>query len=99
MSTALAPYFKFPVACSLETMDEEYMKRVPYLNALGCLMYLMIYTRPDLAHSASLLSIYISKLGKKHWDAVKWVFIYLKGIATTRVMQDGLREKLQVVGL
>ncbi|RVW79833.1 Retrovirus-related Pol polyprotein from transposon TNT 1-94 [Vitis vinifera] len=40
--------------CS-KTYDEvKDMSKVPYASALGCLMYAMVYTRPDLAHVVSV---------------------------------------------
>ena len=42
-------------------------------------MYSMVCTRPDLAYAASLVSRFMAKPGKHHWEAVKWVFRYLKG--------------------
>uniref|UniRef100_A0A2N9G9Z0 Reverse transcriptase Ty1/copia-type domain-containing protein n=1 Tax=Fagus sylvatica TaxID=28930 RepID=A0A2N9G9Z0_FAGSY len=32
------------------------MTRVPYASAVGCLMYAMVCTRPDLAHAVSIIS-------------------------------------------
>jgi hypothetical protein len=58
------------------------MSHVPYVIAIGSLMYAMICTRPDSVHAVGVLSMYISKLGKEHWTRVKRVFRYLHG--TTR---------------
>ena len=55
------------------------MKKVPYSNAVGSLMYEMIGTRPDIAHGLSLVSRFMSKPSKDHWNAVKWLLRYLKG--------------------
>jgi hypothetical protein len=57
---------------------EEDMSHVLYANAVGSLMYAMVYTRPDIAHAVGVLSRYMSKLGKEHWTAVKRVFRYLR---------------------
>ncbi|CAI7807431.1 unnamed protein product [Closterium sp. NIES-53] len=51
----------------------------PYPELVGCLMYLMTCTRPDLAYPLSLLARYVA-LGrhrKVHWDAAKRVLCYL----------------------
>ncbi|CAI7730308.1 unnamed protein product [Closterium sp. NIES-54] len=51
----------------------------PYPELVGCLMYLMTCTRPDLAYPLSLLARYVA-LGrhrKVHWDAAKRVLRYL----------------------
>ncbi|XP_074348605.1 secreted RxLR effector protein 161-like [Apium graveolens] len=59
--------------------EKEYMSRVPYASAVGSLMYAMVCTRPDLAQSVSIVSRFMGDPGKEHWQAVKWVFQYLKG--------------------
>ena len=55
------------------------MAEVPYASVVGCLMYAMVCTRPDLAHAVSQVSKYMSKPGRQHWEAVKWIFRYLRG--------------------
>ena len=35
--------------------------------------------RLDLAYAVSLVSRYMGKPGKLHWEALKWIFKYLKG--------------------
>lgn len=47
------------------------MAKVSYTNAVGCLMYAMVYTRSDLAQAVSQVSKYMSNPERGHWDAVK----------------------------
>ncbi|CAI7844546.1 unnamed protein product [Closterium sp. NIES-53] len=51
----------------------------PYLELVGCLMYLMTCTRLDLAYPLSLLARYVApgRHRKVHWDAAKRVLRYL----------------------
>ncbi|CAI7916999.1 unnamed protein product [Closterium sp. NIES-53] len=51
----------------------------PYPDLVGCLMYLMTCTRPDLAYPLSLLARYVApgRHRKVHWDAAKRVLRYL----------------------
>ncbi|CAI7752842.1 unnamed protein product [Closterium sp. NIES-53] len=51
----------------------------PYPELVGCLMYLMTCTRPDLAYPLSLLARYVApgRHRKVHWDAAKRVLRYL----------------------
>ncbi|CAI7789344.1 unnamed protein product [Closterium sp. NIES-54] len=59
--------------------DESVELSGPYPELVGCLMYLMTCTRPDLAYPLSLLARYVA-LGrhrKVHWDAAKRVLRYL----------------------
>ncbi|CAI7814221.1 unnamed protein product [Closterium sp. NIES-54] len=59
--------------------DEPVEPSGPYPELVGCLMYLMTCTRPDLAYPLSLLACYVAPggHGKVHWDAAKRVLRYL----------------------
>jgi len=65
------------------------MSRVPYASAVGSLMYVVLYTRPDIAHVVGVLSRFLSKLGKKHWTTVKWVCRYLRGTSDYGLCYQG----------
>ncbi|CAI7856427.1 unnamed protein product [Closterium sp. NIES-54] len=59
--------------------DESVEPSGPYPELVGCLMYLMTCTRPDLAYPLSLLARYVApgRHRKVHWDAAKRVLPYL----------------------
>jgi len=59
--------------------DKEFMAKIPYANAIGSLMYAMVYTLPDIAYSVSLVSIFMSNPRKVHWQSLKWILRYIKG--------------------
>eukprot|EP00253_Pinus_taeda_P020124 PITA_20124 len=74
----------------LETQEEEEdMSRVSYASAVSILMYVMVYTRPDIAHAVGVLSRFMSKLGKEHSTAVKRVFKYLCGTSDYGLCYQG----------
>lgn len=50
-----------------------------YRQLLGCLMYLAVCTRPDIAYTCSQLSQYNNCFGMSHWSAAKRVLRYLAG--------------------
>nr|GEU55404.1 retrotransposon protein, putative, Ty1-copia subclass [Tanacetum cinerariifolium] len=78
--TPLAPHFKLSShKCPKSEEDKEDISRVSYSSAVGSLMYVMVCTRPDLAHAVSLVSRYKHNPGKMHWEAVKCIIRYLKG--------------------
>ena len=58
------------------------MANVQYRNAVGCLMYLMVGTRPDLAAAVGVLSQFASDPCPTHWQALKRVFKYVQGTKT-----------------
>uniref|UniRef100_A0A2N9H4Y7 CCHC-type domain-containing protein n=1 Tax=Fagus sylvatica TaxID=28930 RepID=A0A2N9H4Y7_FAGSY len=49
----------------------ESMARVPYANAIGSLMYVMLCTHPDICFAVGLVSRFQSNPGPAHWKAVK----------------------------
>jgi len=61
-------HFKLRSATDEEVkIQYEAMRTVPYQSAMGSLMYAMIGTRPDLAHSVGLVCRFMSKPLKEHW--------------------------------
>ncbi|MCO5573090.1 hypothetical protein L7F22_026855 [Adiantum nelumboides] len=58
------------------------MEKVPYSSVVASLMYAMVSTRPDIAFAVGVVSRYMANSGRKHWDAMKHVFRYLKGSAS-----------------
>ncbi|KAL7137756.1 hypothetical protein ABFS83_10G114200 [Erythranthe nasuta] len=61
------------------------MKSVPYANAIGSIMYLMVSTRPDIAYDVSCLSRYMANPGMPHWEVVKWLMRYLRWSVRTGI--------------
>ncbi|CAI7798846.1 unnamed protein product [Closterium sp. NIES-53] len=64
---------------SAPTSDKSIEPRGPYPELVGCLMYLMTYTRPDLVYPLSLLARYMApnRYRKVHVDVAKRVLRYL----------------------
>lgn len=71
------------------------MSTIPYSSAVGSLMYAMVCTRPDIAHSVGVVSRYLSNPGKVHWDAVKWIFRYLRGTSKLCLCYGGGKPILE----
>jgi hypothetical protein len=44
---------------SQDDPEQDDMNNIPYKEALGCLMYLMVYTRPSLSYSIGILSQFL----------------------------------------
>lgn len=99
VSTPLATHFKLSLNDVPKTEKEvEQMSQVPYTSAVGSLMYAMVCSRPDLSHAVSVVSRYMSNLGKRHWEAVKWILRYLRGSTNVCLMFDGCLNANGVVG-
>ncbi|WJZ84460.1 hypothetical protein VitviT2T_004063 [Vitis vinifera] len=59
--------------------DEELVgPEVPYLSAIGALMYLANCTRLDIAFSINLLARYSSAPTRRHWNGIKHILRYLR---------------------
>ena len=68
---------------------------MPYASAIGSLMYVMVCKRPDIAHAVGVMSRFIRRPGKQHWEAVKWFLRYLRGSSDTCLCFTGASLKLQ----
>ena len=74
VNVPLASHFKLSSGlCPSSDEEKDYMSRVPYANAVGCLMYAMVCTRLDISHAIGVVSKYMENPGKEHWNALKWV--------------------------
>ena len=54
---------------------------VPYREAVGCLMYLITTTRPDIAFAVGKAAQNLDKPTNADWTTVKRIFKYLRGTA------------------
>lgn len=64
-----------------EKTEDGSSSNLPYRELIGSLMYIAIGTRPDIAHSVSVLSQFNDCFDDSHWVAAKRVLRYLKGTA------------------
>jgi len=80
VNVPLGGHFKLSKAQAPTTEDEKaLMSEVPYVSAVGSLMYAMVCTRPDITQAVGVVSKYISNPWKEHLRVVKWILRYLKG--------------------
>jgi hypothetical protein len=87
LATPMDPNIQFTKDQCPQTLEEAAeMRRVPYREALGSLMYCAVATRPDIAFAASLLSQFLENPGRIHWEGVKRIFRYLAGTRDWRLV-------------
>ncbi|GAB2274148.1 hypothetical protein Dimus_039069 [Dionaea muscipula] len=99
VSMPLAGHFILSKQQSPKTDSEKIkMESVPYLNAIGSVMYSMVSTRPDLSFSISLLSRFMSNPGPDHWNALKWLLRYLNCTAASGLLFKKWTNELDLVG-
>nr|GEU86419.1 zinc finger, CCHC-type [Tanacetum cinerariifolium] len=75
----------FPMGTSMDPVEKhklntsKHVDQLEYSIAIGCLMYAMTNTRPDIAYTVGRLSRFTSNHSRKHWKAITTVFKYLRG--------------------
>ena len=73
--------------------DDDVCDQPMYQAIVGCLLYLTMKTRPDIAYAGSLAARFSAKPNKVHWIAVKRILCYLKG-----TIQFGLNYRRDATG-
>ena len=51
--------------CPTTKKEKEGMAKDPYSSAVGSLMYVMVCTRPDIAHAFGVVSRFLENLEQK----------------------------------
>jgi histone deacetylase 1/2 len=83
---------------TIASADEEAVTgQERYPELVGCLMYLMVCTRPDLAHSLSVLGRFVGqgRHGSKHWKAALRVLGYVVRTKDLKLTLGGISEILE----
>ena len=68
----------FDSSVKFDKNSSRVVAQIEYANAIGCMMYAMHYTRPDIVFAASRLSQYTNNPGPDHWKTISRVLGYLK---------------------
>ncbi|GJS15148.1 hypothetical protein Tco_0409620 [Tanacetum coccineum] len=77
MSTPMDPVEK------LKPNTSKPVDQLEYSRAIGCLMYALTSTRPDIAYAVGRLSMFTSNPSRQHWKAITRVFKYLRDLFST----------------
>ena len=89
IATPLEPGKKFH---ELSSDDESFDTQI-YQQAIGCLTYMFVTTRPDIAAAVGILSQYMKQPSKDHWMGVKRVLRHLKGTVNNGITYSSNKEK------
>jgi len=76
-------------AKDLSPDDAQYMTTVPYSQILGCLQYLVTYTRHDLAYSVNHLAQFMATPAPVHWIALERLLRYLRKTSHSSLLYSG----------
>ncbi|TYK05792.1 gag/pol protein [Cucumis melo var. makuwa] len=64
--------------CHKTPQEVEDMRCIPYASVVGSLMYVMLYTRPDICYAVGIFNRYQSNPRLDHWTVVKIILKYLR---------------------
>ncbi|GKC03397.1 zinc finger, CCHC-type containing protein [Tanacetum coccineum] len=90
-----------PVSTPMDTSEKlmpnngQAVSQLEYSRVIGCLMYAMTCTRPDIAFVVGKLSRYTSNPGTQHWQAIQRVLKYLKKTMDYRLTYTGYPSVLE----
>lgn len=86
ISTPLDPGSKFSKDIEPKTPEDACeMKKTPYREPVGSLLYASQNTTSDISFAVSSVSRFMQNPGKGHWTAVKCIFRYLKRTAEAKL--------------
>ncbi|GJW85690.1 zinc finger, CCHC-type containing protein [Tanacetum coccineum] len=71
------------------------VSQIEYSRVIGCLMYAMTYTIPNIAFVVGKLSRYTSNPRTQHWQAIQRVLKYLKKTMDYRLVYSGYPSVLE----
>lgn len=83
VSTPMDANFRMDLK-NLSTEDKALERKCR--SVIGCLMYAMLGSRPDLCYPISFLSRYQDKASEELWSALKRVLRYVKGTLETKLV-------------
>lgn len=90
-STPLEPNLK------LENVDSNQLEK-PYRELVGCLMYVMLTSRPDLSMAVGYFSRFQGCASVEHWNYLKRVLRYIKGTLDLKLIYRRLPMSSMLVG-
>ena len=61
-------------------MQVAHMCGIPYVEAIGSVLWPVIISQPDAAFAVSTLSQFIQNPGPTHWEVLKRVIIFLRSM-------------------
>jgi hypothetical protein len=91
----------FPVGFQARpATDQEYdtAKHLDYPQLAGSILYAATISRPDLLFPAGILTRYISKWWRDHYNAAKHLLRYIRGTIDVALTFDGRSEEPTVTG-
>ena len=76
--------------------EQQPAVKFPYREAVGCLMWLSVCSRPDITFHVNQVARFCDDAGKEHVQAVKRIFRYLAGTRDLKLTYGG--SSLELMG-
>lgn len=86
MSDCKAVNTPLPIKLDYAALDSNEYFEAPCRNLIGCLMYAMLCTRPDLCTAVNILSRYQNKNNEELWKCLKHVLRYIQGTTELKLI-------------
>ena len=77
-------------------LEQQPAVKFPYREAVGCLMWLSVCSRPDITFHVNQVARFCDDAGKEHVQAVKRIFRYLAGTRDLKLTYGG--SSLELMG-
>lgn len=87
-----------PSKLNYKALNSEVYYNAPSRNLIGCLMYAMLCTRPDISAAVNILSRYQSKNNKELWNSLKNLLRYIKGTVDLKLTYRKTNFKSLIIG-
>lgn len=81
-----------------EALNSTQSTTAPCRNLIGCLMYVMLCTRPDLSTFINILNRYQNKNTKELWQYLKRVLRYIKGTVNLKLIYKKSDYQQMLIG-
>ncbi|GKF07762.1 zinc finger, CCHC-type containing protein [Tanacetum coccineum] len=75
--------------------NDQAVSQLEYFRVIGCLMYAITCTRPDIAFAMGNLRRYTSNLGTQNWQAIQRVLKYLNKTMDYSLIYNGYPSLLE----
>ena len=74
------------------------MMKAPYASIVACLMYAMVCAKSDISQVINMVSWCMHDPGRGHWQVVKWILRYLKGVEDVGLLYEKRKRTGFVLG-
>ena len=80
--------------------EEAILRKIPFREVLGALLYLSTCTRPDITFAVNQIARFTSRPRLEHWTALKRVLRYLQGTRGNGLLfrRSAVQEALRIDG-